>query len=305
MATTYNNLYLDLRRKLKAEGSRAPSLEARELLCFASGKTREEFFRDQALYATDEVEQKAHELTGRLLAGEPVAYLIGEWEFFGVTLTITPDVLIPRPDTEVLAQQTIDRMQAYEGGGRLLDLCAGSGCVGLAAASQVPSCRAVLVDVSQEAIQVCRQNIRRSRLTGRVTCFCADAAQDPPLAFGTFDVIACNPPYIPTGDIPGLEASVREYEPHLALDGGADGLDFYRTVLDHWTAALRPGGRLLFEVGIGQADDVAAMMERHGYEDIVVYPDSAGIQRVVEGRFHPVAAPEANGNDGEELTDGR
>lgn len=283
VATTYNNLYLDARQKLKAAGVEAAQLEARELVCFAAGKNREQFLRDMSLYASDEVEAKVAELMNRRLAGEPVAYLIGEWEFYGLPLDISRDVLIPRADTEVLAEQAILAARAAGEGARVLDLCAGSGCVGLAVAANAPNCRAVLADVSEEALKICRQNIRRNDLNARVTCVQADARQAPPAMLWDFDVIACNPPYIPTGDIDGLDPSVRDYEPRLALDGGDDGLDFYRDIAEKWRTALRLGGVLLFEVGIGQASGVEQILSRCGYEDIETFQDTGGIWRVVKG----------------------
>ena len=283
MATTYNNLYLDARQKLKATGVEAAQLEARELVCFAAGKNREQFFRDMSLYASDEVEAKVEDLMNRRLAGEPVAYLIGEWEFYGLPLDISRGVLIPRADTEVLAEQAILAARAAGEGARVLDLCAGSGCVGLAVAANAPNCRAVLADVSEEALKICRQNIRRNDLNARVTCVQADARQAPPAMLWDFDVIACNPPYIPTGDIDGLDPSVRDYEPRLALDGGDDGLDFYRDIAEKWRTALRLGGVLLFEVGIGQASGVEQILSRCGYEDIETFQDTGGIWRVVKG----------------------
>ena len=283
VATTYNNLYLDARQKLKAAGVEAAQLEARELVCFAAGKNREQFFRDMSLYASDEVEAKVEDLMARRLAGEPVAYLIGEWEFYGLPLDISREVLIPRADTEVLAEQAILAARAAGEGARVLDLCAGSGCVGLAVAANAPNCRAVLADVSEEALKICRQNIRRNDLNARVTCVQADARQAPSAKLWDFDVIACNPPYIPTGDIDGLDVSVRDYEPRLALDGGDDGLDFYRDIAEKWRTALRLGGVLLFEVGIGQASDVEQILARCGYEDIETFQDTGGIWRVVKG----------------------
>ena len=283
VATTYNNLYLDARQKLKAAGVEAAQLEARELVCFAAGKNREQFFRDMSLYASDEVEAKVEDLMARRLAGEPVAYLIGEWEFYGLPLDISREVLIPRADTEVLAEQAILAARAAGEGARVLDLCAGSGCVGLAVAANAPLCRTVLADVSEEALKICRQNIRRNDLNARVTCVQADARQAPSAKLWDFDVIACNPPYIPTGDIDGLDVSVRDYEPRLALDGGDDGLDFYRDIAEKWRTALRLGGVLLFEVGIGQASDVEQILARCGYEDIETFQDTGGIWRVVKG----------------------
>ena len=283
VATTYNNLYLDARQKLKAAGVEAAQLEARELVCFAAGTNREQFFRDMSLYASDEVEAKVEELMARRLAGEPVAYLIGEWEFYGLPLDISREVLIPRADTEVLAEQAILAARAAGEGARVLDLCAGSGCVGLAVAANAPLCRTVLADVSEEALKICRQNIRRNSLTARVVPIQTDARGKPEKSLGEFQCIVSNPPYIPRADLAGLDISVRDYEPHLALDGGEDGLDFYRSISEKWKEALVPGGRLYFEVGIGQADAVLRIMRAQGFGDIQVVKDLHDIPRVVFG----------------------
>jgi len=285
VATTYNNLYLDTRKRLKAAGVEMAQLEARELVCFAADKTREQFFRDLPLYASDEVERRVEELTRRRLAGEPVAYIIGEWEFYGLPLDISRDVLIPRPDTEVLAEQAIGYVKTL-GDCRVLDLCAGSGCVGLAVAANVPACRVVLGELSEGALRVCKQNVRRNSLNARVTCVSVNALEPPASALWDFDIIACNPPYIPTGDIPGLDVSVRDYEPHMALDGGEDGLDFYRFIAAKWKSALRLGGTLIFEVGIGQAPQVEEILAKNGFEDIKTTADTQGIWRVVEGTIN-------------------
>ncbi len=282
MATTYNNLYLDLRARFKNAGVFDPTRAARELTCAASGKTPEELIRDGRLYAPPETERALSELADRHLAGEPVAYLIGEWEFYGLPLDISRSVLIPRPDTEILAARAIEAAQSYDEP-RVLDLCAGSGCIGLAIAKHVPHARVLLGELDEEAIKVCRQNIRRNDLAARVSAVRVDALDKPSRQLGEFDVIASNPPYIPTADIDTLDVSVRNYEPHRALDGGEDGLEFYRAVCEKWRDALRPYGKLLFEVGIGQADAVLRLMRRNGFGDVQVIQDGSGIPRVVYG----------------------
>lgn len=283
MATTYNNLYLDTRARLRKAGIDAAQLEARELLCYASDKSREQLYRDMSLYVSAELERRVEELVQRRLAGEPVAYIVGEWEFYGLPLDISSDVLIPRSDTEVLAERAILRARSAGEGGRVLDLCAGSGCIGLALASQAPQAHVVLGEFSDGALRICRQNTRRNALTGRVIPMTVNALERPDRALGEFHCIVSNPPYIPHGDIPGLDHSVKDYEPHLALDGGEDGLDFYRAISEKWKAALAPGGRLYFEVGIGQADAVLRIMRAQGFGDIQVVKDHNDIPRVVFG----------------------
>ncbi len=282
MATTYNNLYLDLRTELKRAGDEEATQSARELVCSAAGKTREEFVRDGSLYASPEVERAARRLVQRHLAGEPVAYLIGEWEFYGLPLDISPAVLIPRPDTEVLATKLIDAARSA-GPCRILDLCAGSGCIGLAAAANLPGARVLLGEYDEEALKICRQNIRRSNLTGRVTSMKLDAREKPTRSLGEFQFLVSNPPYIPSADIGTLDASVREHEPRLALDGGEDGLDFYRAICEKWRDALCESGMLFFEVGIGQADQVLRIMRSNGFGDIQIVKDLNSIPRVVYG----------------------
>jgi len=282
MATTYNNLYLDIRRRLKQEGYPGASLEARELVCCGSGKTREEFYRDAQLYVAPETEAAIAQLVQRHLGGEPVAYLIGEWEFYGLTLDVNEHVLIPRVDTEVLAGEAIEFVKG-QSKCRVLDLCAGSGCIGLAIAANAPECRVLLGELSEPAVRVCRQNIRRCGLTGQVTVMSMDALQTPPKAIGEFQCIVSNPPYIPRADMEELEHSVKDFEPHLALCGGEDGYDFYSSIIRHWKNALVVGGRMYFEVGIGQADTVLRMMRAEGFGDINIVPDTQGIPRVVYG----------------------
>lgn len=282
MAITYNNLYLDIRQQLHQAGLPAATLEARELVCCAAGKSREELSRASRLYVPDAVEQQARALVQRHLEGEPVAYLIGEWEFYGLPLDISPAVLIPRPDTEVLATKLIDAARGA-GSCRILDLCAGSGCIGLAAAANLPNARVLLGEYDEEALKICRQNIRRNRLTSRVASLKLDAREKPSRTLGEFRFLVSNPPYIPSADIETLDASVREHEPRLALDGGEDGLDFYRVICEKWRDVLCENGMLFFEVGIGQADSVLRIMRSSGFGDIQIVKDLNNIPRVVYG----------------------
>ena len=286
MATTYNNLYLDTRARLKKAGIDAAQLEARELVCYAADKSREQLYRDMHLYVSAELEKRVDDLVRRRLDGEPVAYIIGEWEFYGLPLNISQDVLIPRADTEVLAERAIEKAREAGEGARVLDLCAGSGCVGLAVAANVPACRAVLGELSEGALRICKQNVRRNNLNARVTCLSVDALEPPAPSLWDFDVIVSNPPYIPTADIEGLDHSVKDFEPWMALDGGDDGLDFYRFIAAKWKTALRLGGTLIFEVGIGQAPAVEEILALNGYEDIKTTMDSGEIWRVVEGTIN-------------------
>ena len=220
MATTYNNLYLDLRRSFRMAGIEAAALEARELICHAAHKSQEQFWADINYYIPSDLQREVEELAHRRLEGEPAAYLLGEWSFCGLDLDVNPTVLIPRTDTEAVAEQAVRRTREAGSQARVLDLCCGTGCIGLAVATYAPDCRVVLADWSSDAVRLCRQNIRRTGRQNNAICFQADAREIPPKPFGQFDVIVSNPPYIPTADIETLDESVRCYEPHLALDGG-------------------------------------------------------------------------------------
>lgn len=280
MPRTYNELYLEARKKLKAAGIKEYSLEARIILSSAAGKTKEEFVRDSRLYVSPEYEEKVQGLIERRLGGEPVAYITGDWEFYGVSLTITRDVLIPRTDTETLVEASAELVRG-KNNLRVLDLCAGSGCIGLALSRELTGARIVLAENSPEALKVCKTNVLRNHLTQRVTCIRADMREAPPMLLGTFDLLVCNPPYIPTADVAALDPEVKEYEPELALDGGADGLDFYRYLAALWPKTLKPGGYVAVECGIGQAQEVRNILTQKNFVYYKTVKDMQGIDRVV------------------------
>ena len=284
MPKTYNELYISTRAALKRAGVEAYSLEARLLVSHAVGKSKEAFLRDLRLYTSTENEQKINALLQRRLAGEPLAYLIGEWEFYGLPIKVTPDVLIPRMDTEVLVETAVNALVGRKMDARILDLCSGSGCIGCAISHELPAARLVMVDISDRALEVSKQNLRLNR-QNRTICLKADALAKPPMSIGTFDLIVSNPPYVPSFEILTLDSSVRDYEPLGALDGGEDGLMFYRAIVRNWKGVLRPGGQLMFEVGETQADAVSDLMRGAGFRDIATVEDTAGVRRVVSGRI--------------------
>jgi len=281
---TYNDIYLGTRRKLRAAGITAHDLEARLIVAHATGKSHEELLKLSRLYVTDSsISQAVDEMIKRRLKGEPVAYIVGEWEFYGIPITVNESVLIPRIDSELLAGEAIRLMKRRLSPTRLLDICAGSGCIGLAIAANVPSCRIVLADNSDQALAVCRANMLRNKLSRNVTAIDANILEAPPALLGMFDAIVCNPPYIPTSDLESLDASVREYEPVCALDGGPDGLYYFRAVTTNWPSLIKNGGYLALECGAGQAEAVREILEDCGLCDIKTHIDTLGIERVVVG----------------------
>ena len=281
---TYNDIYLQARNALRSHGIEAHTLEARIMVAKAAGKTVTQLLRDINLYTTDKVEKEVKELTERRLKGEPVAYITGTWEFYGLPIEVSTDVLIPRMDTEVLVDTAKELLIGRKMDARILDLCCGSGCISCALGHELPATRLVAVDLSAKALEICRKNIAANRLSGRIICMQADAAAQPPLSIGQFDMIVSNPPYIASAEIEKLDSSVKDYEPIFALDGGEDGLKFYKSIIKYWKVVLRPGGELLFEVGEGQAEPVKEMLMAAGFKAVDSRKDTLGVDRVVIGK---------------------
>lgn len=286
MVKKYSDLYLDTRRMLLAtEDAPTAGLMARNLLAHYSGKTQEAVLRDRDMYAGDEICSKVEAAARRLLKGEPLAYVLGEWEFYGLTLTVTPSVLIPRDDTCAVTSLAINRAIFLNHDPRILDLCTGSGCIGLAIASRVKDARVTLADISKDALMVAKKNITTHKLSARVSCVQADALSPAPAFLGRFDMIVSNPPYITGHDMAELDDSVKNYEPHLALFGGRDGLDFYRSIAANYKTALKPGGYLALEFGDGQGDDVCRILKENGYTILERTKDFNDRERAVLAQY--------------------
>ena len=282
---SYNELYIATRNSLKRSGIEAYAPEARILVACAAGKSVNELLRDLNLYTTPQVEQVVTDYTARRLKGEPVAYITGLWEFYGLPIRVTPDVLIPRPETELLVDIAKEVLTGSKMDARVLDLCCGSGCITCAIGHEMPATKLAAVDLSASALEVCRSNLSLNRLSSRVIVMQADATSSPPLGIGTFDLIVSNPPYVQSAEIQTLDGSVKDYEPIWALDGGADGLRFYKSIIKYWKSLLREDGVLIFEVGEGQADDVADMLMAAGFDSCSVRKDARGVERAVFGRM--------------------
>jgi len=275
---------------LRASGSRSPRLDAELLLATALGVDRTELFRTPERVLTGSEERRFDGYLVRRQAREPVAYIRGRRAFRAIELEVTPAVLIPRPETETLVDVALEALAAVPGGGDAgagpyeplaLDMGTGSGCIALALAAENPFVHLVATDVSEAAVEVARRNAARLGLGGRVDIRHGDLLDDLPAQM-RFDLIVSNPPYIPEAEYRALEANVREYEPRLALHGGADGLDVYRRLVPAAAARLRPGGVLAVEVGAGQAAAVRALCAAAGaYGPAQERADLAGTPRVV------------------------
>ena len=263
---THRELYNRTRNALsQIETQQTASLIARDLICTFSGQTPEQMLSALEYGADPAVVSKVEDGVRRLLNDEPLAYILGEWEFYGLKLFVSPDVLIPRDDTCAVAELAINRTRFLEKDPRILDLCCGSGCIGLAVASRVKDARVTLADISKEALAVAKKNIAQNKLGGRMSIFQVDARKKAPNFLGKFDMIVSNPPYITGEEMKQLPRSVDAFEPHLALYGGEDGLDFYRAILANFTPALKPGGCVCFEFGMGQGDAVCRLLEENDY----------------------------------------
>lgn len=286
MVKQYSQLYLDARRRLmEKEEEQFASQLARQLLCFLSGKSHAQFLQDKDLFASKEICDAVEDAVDRLLKDEPLAYILGEWSFYGLNLYVDKNVLIPRDDTCVLAELAMKKGLFLDQNPRILDLCTGSGCIGLAVAHRVKDARVTLADISPQALAVAKKNVGRLQLGGRVSCVRVDALQPAPDYLGKFHMIVSNPPYITTEEMKTLEPSVVNYEPHLALHGGEDGLVFYRSIVENFSKALHPGGLLCFEFGENQGDDICRILEEHGYTILERVRDYNDTERALMARY--------------------
>lgn len=286
MVKKISDLYLEARRAfMTQEDAQTAGLLARNLLCHVTGKTNEQILTDREMYAGEDTCKAMSQAVTRVLSGEPLAYVLGQWDFYGLTLQVTRDVLIPRDDTCAVTDLAIRQALFLDSNPRILDLCTGSGCIGLAIASRVKDAKVTCADISREAIAVAKKNITMQKLTGRVSCVQADALSEPSSFLGKFDMIVSNPPYVTTREMTELPGSVKDYEPHLALHGGQDGLDFYRAISANYRAALKPGGYLCFEFGMGQGDAVCEILQMNGYTILERSRDYHDIERAVIARY--------------------
>ena len=283
---TYRDLYLSARSALsQMENQQNAGLIARDLVCSFSGLTPEQMLAEIDQPADHMAAEKVRQGVHRLLNEEPLAYVLGEWEFYGLPLYVSPDVLIPRDDTCAVTELAINKSLFLDKDPRILDLCCGSGCIGLAIASRVKDARVTLADISREALAVAKKNIARNKLGGRVSTFQVDARKSAPGFLGKFDLIVSTPPYITAEDMKQLPKSVDDYEPHLALFGGEDGLDFYRCILKNFTSILKPGGFLCFEFGMDMGDSVCALLEENDYTIVQRKRDYNDRERAVLAQY--------------------
>ena len=251
------------------------SFEAGELFRFVSGADPASPSLDAP--ATPEMQQELARLLQARTEGYPLQYLLGQWEFYSLPFLVGPGVLIPRQDTETLVDVALDILKhSGKENPELLDLCSGSGCIAIAIKHNFPGARVSALEASAKALAFLKKNAAANGAD--IICIHADL-RDYESAH-MFDMIVSNPPYIPCGELPSLQTEV-QHEPVIALDGGEDGLDFYRAIAGRHKSKLVPGGVLLLEIGAGQEKDVADILTASGFADVSFHNDLNGIVRVL------------------------
>lgn len=267
---------------LRTRGSTSPRLDAELLLARVLGCDRVKLVIDGPRPLAPAELLAYRELHKRRRKGEPVAYLLGEREFFGRSFVVDPRVLVPRPETEHLVEVALERTRHLGLSARTLDLCTGSGCVAITLKKERPTTQVTASDVSSDALAVARENA--VRLGALVAFVRADAFEGLEHLAGKLDLVTANPPYIPDANHAGLPVDVRGFEPRLALTSGGDGLDVTRRIVARAPAMLAPGGVLALEIDAPASKDVAALLAAAGLVDVVVTRDYAGRDRIVSGR---------------------
>jgi release factor glutamine methyltransferase len=283
-ANQLNLLLKDMADRLSAAGVDAPRLDAELLLAFAANVTREGLYTKSI--AVDEILRKRGKTLVDLRASRmPLAYITGRREFYSLEFEVSPEVLIPRPETETLVSAALEALTAHPAA-NVIDLGTGSGAIALAIAVNAPHARVTATDISVQALEIAKQNARRLGIDERVDFRRTDCWDilDAGGALERYDLIVANPPYIREDEINSLAPEVRDFEPRIALAGGVDGLDFYRRIAAGAAEHLAAEGVAIIEVGAGQANDVAAIFRTEGFHDIAIVDDLAGIPRVVKAR---------------------
>lgn len=279
-----SEILIDGARCLLAAGIESARLDAEVLLGHLLQKKREQLLTDARLPLSNDEKQMFHCLLARRIEGEPVAYITGRQEFWSKEFRITPDVLIPRPETECLVEIALKFASDWREPLKILDLGTGSGAIAVALAGELPNAEIFATDISSAALTVAKMNAVENRVAATVRFLEGDLFGALAEMRGEFHLIVSNPPYIRRDDMAGLPREVGRWEPRSALDGGIDGLDYYRRLAAESFAYLRPGGAVIIEIGADMADAVKALFSEAG-AGIEVYPDFSGRDRIVVARL--------------------
>ena len=279
-AMTLQELYQFGKQELTKAELESPAFDAVCLFSQVFGLNRHDLIVQGGREADPEKTHKYRELIRRRAEREPLQYILGEWEFMGLSFSVGPEVLVPREDTRVLAEEGIRLIRALNRPNPVVyDLCAGSGAVAAGIAKACPNAGIWCFELSDSALPYLKENLRRHAPDARI-CQMDVLNALPDSGIPAPDLILSNPPYIPTGELEGLAPEVKR-EPRRALDGGEDGLTFYRAIAEKWSRLLRTGGQVSVEIGMGQEKDVCRLFEGQGMRVERVLSDLAGISRVV------------------------
>lgn len=279
MVISLQKVYRDLKNTLSREIEGA-DFEAREIVRAVFGVSNADLLLGREAELDEGRRERLAELAARRLRHEPLQYLLGEWDFYGRTFAVGEGVLIPRADTETLVERALDFLKGRPAP-TVLDICAGTGCIGVTLAAERPDAEVWAVEKSEAAWQYfCRNN---ASYGGRVHGLLADALEPPAALPARFDLIVSNPPYLTAEEMAELQPEVAK-EPAMALDGGIDGLFFYRALTKAYAGRLGPGGMLAYEIGMGQEGQVSEILHNSGLDFICQTPDLHGIIRVVTAK---------------------
>ncbi|MDD7408562.1 MAG: peptide chain release factor N(5)-glutamine methyltransferase [Anaerovoracaceae bacterium] len=287
MVTSFGEILKIGINRLEAENNPDARLDAELLLLHAVGEPRSFLYVHRNDACDDYTADHYFNMIDRRAEGEPLQYITGSQEFMGLDFEVNESVLIPRQDTETLVEYALARAATMKNSISIMDMCCGSGAIAVSMAKNLPKAKVTACDISEDALQVAQRNASKNGVEKRVSFEQTNMftrikrGREAPLK-GRFDMILSNPPYIPSGDIPGLQREIAEHEPMKALDGGDDGLDFYRILAEHSWEHMSKKGLLIMEIGFDQADAVKALLDEAGYyENIEIHKDLAGKDRVV------------------------
>ncbi|KPU44610.1 release factor glutamine methyltransferase [Oxobacter pfennigii] len=272
---------IEASKLLRKNNIDTPRLDAEVILGYVLNTERLKLLTDRSEELTGENYEKYLELINMRVKGAPVSYITGSKEFMSLEFHIEKGVLIPRGDTEILTEIVLEECKRRGGSIKIADVCCGSGAIGISIAHYCKQAKVTLIDISDTAIGVSKINAKKNEVQDRVLIIKGDLLSE--VIKETYDIIVSNPPYIKSSAVPTLDREVKDNEPHIALDGGKDGLSFYRKITEQSIKCLNDGGFLAYEIGYNQADKVSIILKQQGYKNIKVYKDLAGFDRCVAG----------------------
>ncbi len=281
MTTSIAEAILQGAHTLRKAGVPEARREAGSLLAHIIGRDRSFIISHAEDSITSEEQERFAEFLDERAKGKPLQYITGHQDFFGLDFEVTAEVLIPRPETELLVEAALKLAPNLEAASFICDVGTGSGCIAVTLLHGLPQARGIAIDVSEAAIEVAKRNASKHSVSERLEFLVSDCFAELDRKNPVFDLIVSNPPYVPVGQLEGLQREVRDYEPHLALEAGADGLSIIRRLLVDARVYLKAGGHFLFEIGIDQREAVEQLVDERVWKLLAIHPDLQGIPRTV------------------------